>query len=275
MVFLYGMESDPFGQLEASTNGTTVTANASANTKGSYSQLIASTAYPSAGIMLEVVVGSNNADYLMDLAIGGAGSEQILIADILVGSTVGSSRRILMLPCAIPAGTRISARCQSTTGGATLTVMGHLFTSDGSPVPSASLFTTYGANSADSGGVGIDPGGVANTPGAYAQLTASSAYPHHALALCVGCQNNATPSAGRWLVDLAVGGAGSEQIILLDFPLSGGGSTSQGGPTPSFVVIPCSIPAGTRIAARARSSITTSPGRLIDLVLIGITYGNN
>jgi hypothetical protein len=96
------------GVATATSLPTLLTANAAGNTKGSYAQLIASTAHDYSGFIFyaDAVSGTT---YLVDLAIGGAGSEIPIMPNIYLGSAAGA---MFYAPIAIPAGTRVAARCQ-------------------------------------------------------------------------------------------------------------------------------------------------------------------
>ena len=84
-----------------------------ANVKGSYAQIIASTSKRAIAITVIAQNSSSGAPYAIDIATGGAGSEVVLIGNILlrIEDTLGDARTA-SFPVLIPAGTRIAARCQ-------------------------------------------------------------------------------------------------------------------------------------------------------------------
>lgn len=108
---------DAVGFDSVNHGGTSVPPSASANTKGGFTQLIASTSVDYLGFYVEVNLGDTNtsasvgAFSLIDIAIGGAGSEIIIVPNIQWYH--GASRPRQFYPIPIPAGTRISARCQA------------------------------------------------------------------------------------------------------------------------------------------------------------------
>src|SRR5512138_3447198 len=57
-----------------------------ANVKGAYSQLIASTPFDVAGLLFFCTIVSAGTPYLMDIAIGGAGSEQVVVPNLPIQS---------------------------------------------------------------------------------------------------------------------------------------------------------------------------------------------
>jgi hypothetical protein len=107
----------------AFTVGTTVTAASSASSKGSWTQLIASTTNPVVGILVLLEV-SSTATFLIDIGTGASGSEVVLIPDIYAyfGSSAGPMSAAIFFPVQVPAGTRIAARCQSGTASSAIYV---------------------------------------------------------------------------------------------------------------------------------------------------------
>lgn len=88
--------------------------NASANTKGAWVELIASTANDVDIIDIEVY-GPETAYYAIDIGIGAAASEVVIIPDLTLSASNSfnqSSGKRYKIPIAIPAGTRVAARMQ-------------------------------------------------------------------------------------------------------------------------------------------------------------------
>lgn len=107
--------SEDYGVDTANSKGTQVSKPASANTKGSWTEVCASLTNPCKELM--VIIGddgqaSHNNNVLFDVAIGAASSEQIIAADIVVATDVGekSTPTRVRIPVSLPAGTRISGR---------------------------------------------------------------------------------------------------------------------------------------------------------------------
>lgn len=264
----YGVYEGEGENLSVS-RGTSVTGGA-ANTKGSYVQLTASTAIEADGFWLQVDGGSGIDDYLFDIAVGASSSEVDIISNYLatlrnLGGTVVSYWSI-----PIPVGTRISARVQETTGSVAARVSLTLVNWGQGKTASYGSVTTYGANTADSGGVQIDPGGVANTKGAYSEITSSTSKAHKAIAICIGGQDNAVRNAAGWYLYVAVGGAGSEVDIIDGLGLTV--NTAGDMIAPNFYgPFPVNIPASTRLAVAAQCSDTDATDRLIDVTIHGLS----
>jgi hypothetical protein len=111
----------------------------------------------------------------------------------------------------------------------------------------------------NSRGTSVTPGGSPGVEGSYAQLISAASNTVNASGLLVSI------SVGgliRYMVDIAVGAAGSEVIIAPNLYAEGGVGLRQ-----NFqYFLPISIPAGTRIAARAQSTGTAAAFVLVDLV---------
>lgn len=259
-----------YGQVLATTQATTVTANASANTKGNYAQITSGLTHDIWALQIGMLPSSSADDYLLDIAIGSAGNEVVIVSDIHFPSTQNAFDTI-KFPFYIPAGTRIAVRIQATTGGVTGTVIIQgLAPGDFGLYPPVEHCDTYGDNTTTSGGVSVDPGGTINTVGSYSQLTSSTTNPIRMLLIDIGCQKNTAPSSFRWEVNIAIGGAGSERNII-SFHLQGGTSGSQGGPRPAHMEFEIFIPAGTRLSANAQCSGNDATDRLLALVVHGLT----
>jgi hypothetical protein len=259
------------GGLTASSNGTQLTANAGSNTKGNYVQLIASTAFAAQRVMVTLdSPGQVGRDFLIDIAIGAAASEQVIIPNIFISSGANAifGGAVFIFPVTIPAGSRIAARVQASTGSNTIRISVELFGGGFAQGEQLAIVDAYGVNVADSGGTSVDPGGSGNTKGAYSQITASTTRLHRYLVLGIGTQLNVALTTAVWLVDIAVGGAGSEQVIIPNLVVQANTITDH--ITPQSYFLPITIPSGTRLAIRSQCSITDATDRLLDFTLHGV-----
>lgn len=266
-----GQRVEEGGADAATSQGATITANASADTKGTYTQLIASTAFASTSIMVYgAEVPTANTDFLLDIAIGAAASEVVILSNLYFGAGQGSViyGNPFIFPIAIPAGTRISARVQSDTGSETITVNVHLIGQGFLPAQPLSIVDTYGANTADTGGVSVDSGSSADTKGAYSEVVASTTRDMREFTVAIGNQVNGIRASYVWLFDIAIGAAASEVIIVPDIALAC--SSTSDILFPHNIRVPLRIPAGTRIAARSQCSGTNSADRLFDVFVYGV-----
>lgn len=265
----FGGRNEEGGAAAADSGGTSVTSDgAAADTKGSYAEIIASTLFDS---LLSVFTfkssQANSRDFLVDIAVGAAASEQDVISNILVSGRANSE--VFMAPLLIAAGSRISARCQIDSGtGLVIDVTARLFGKTFLNSAPLGRSISYGPNTSDSGAVSIDPGGVANTEGSYSQIVASTDNPIRAAIIAIGGQANNSRTTASWLVDLSTGAAASEQNVVEDMLVSTDASGDDMRPQ-YFGPIPLNVPAGTRLAARAQCSITDATDRLFDIAVYG------
>lgn len=259
------------GFAEIVTTGAPVlTAHASAHTKGVYTELIASTAYDCDGLLCMTCGSAASVGAMVDVAVGAAGSEIVIFPNFLVGST-GRVVQWFHIPVSVPAGSRIAARCQGVTGGTAVTIQAHVIRRGGWHTPSGGRIEALGANTATTRGKVIDPGAVLNTLGAWAELSAATAQDISAVHLFLGNGGNTAPtdlSTNGFRVQLGIGAAGSEVLALGSLGF-GSSSTGAYGPLPLFW-FPLSIPAGSRVAARALANTTDATDRLFDLVAYGL-----
>lgn len=264
---------DTVGATAASSIGTAINAG-SANNKGSWGQIIASTTYEAHGLIL--VANHNNASTptasnLIDVGVGGSGFEQVVVPDILLSNDQWHMKpgAMAVFPTPIPKGSRVAVRHQSTNGSDSMDFLVHLLSEPYFGFRCGKC-VSIGTTTADSGGTAVDPGTSANTKGSYAQLIASTVEDLVGFMVCIGNQGSTKTSTANALLDIAIGGAAAEQVVLANMPVTCDSNSELYQPIWS-PIIPCFIPAGSRIAARAQSSITTAGARVFDVALVGFT----
>ena len=138
--------------------GTTVTGGV-ANTKGAYSELIASTNSAVYGLMINVravFTAATNTNMLLDIATGAAASEVVKVADLLIGAS--TQGRAYFVPLSIASGERVSARLQGAIASDTAEVAIRLYQSPLVAYTLPTALTTFGANTTTSSGVSVTPG---------------------------------------------------------------------------------------------------------------------
>jgi hypothetical protein len=254
------------GAVSASSAGTSLTP--STNAESAYTQLIASTTFDAQGVLVSLKNAGATAQSVIDLAIGGAGSEVNIANDLIISGRVNMSV-LYYLPIAIPAGTRLSVRGSRSAASASVRVECLLVGQGFSPSAPLGRCTTYGGVVSPAGGISIDPGGSANTEGSWTQITASTTSAISALIIGIGGQGNDARASYDWLLDIGIGAGGSEVVLIPDLALSSSNGHNMVVPQ-SIGPIPCSIPAGTRLSVRAQCSGTDATDRLFDVILYGI-----
>jgi hypothetical protein len=150
----------------SATPGTTVSNPAGGpNVKDTtWTQLIASTAFDTQLVVVTLhssAVTNTNTSCLIDIGIGAASSESVVIPDLLGGYAGSISlARGYIFPLRIPSGSRLSARAASVQTTNSTIVLVQLF--GGATNPDAwwcgEHVTAYGINTADSGAVAVTGG---------------------------------------------------------------------------------------------------------------------
>lgn len=279
-----GFRSETLGATSGTTTrgGTAVTGSATADTKGSWSQIAASTGFSASAILLSANAQFLDTNYLLDIGIGGSGSEQVLIPDLMIAVPNGVTFNV-MIPVAIPAGSRLAARCADSFGSSALYVSAVLFSDSFLNYPPVQTITAYGVDAANSAGTVVNAGASANTKGSWTQIAASTSRTCSGLMIAAvrPSQNVVAQTSPVYhLADIAVGASGSEQILVSDLRfesnvgtggLVSGSPTNKGALQPgSLVLPPCDIPQGSRLAMRLQSTSTDAEDRTIAFVLYGL-----
>lgn len=268
---------DTYGEVTSTSLGTTITASGSANTKGAWTQMIASTEHDARGIGISLVTPDDAAsparwDGLIDIGIGGAGSEQVLVPNLLLSAVFeGGNGKYFWFPLFIPKGTRVAARMQCSI--ASRTCYGQI--SLGSAVfawgAQAQKVAALGANTADSGGAGLSTSASNHTKGSWSEIVASTAEQYNGVLLTFGHRAAAVSSDdSNFLIDIGLGAGGSEHVVIGDIYTHCEYDTEDFAPKVLF--FPVSIPKGVRLAARGQVSnaAAAAGNRDIDLLLYGV-----
>src|SRR5271169_3535034 len=248
------------------------------NTKTAYTQLIASTTYDANLIDLCVgagagaVVGFNAA---CDLAVGASGSEVPILSNLLLENdydvaATGANSPHILLPLPVPAGTRLSMRCQvsaSYNAAGTYVFVNSLdLFETGFAGNQFGAIDTIGFQSGSTIGTSVTASATANVKGSYAQLIASTSVDYIGYFLAYDYQST-TGGNELFRTDIAVGVSGSETVIHPNHYMTmSAGATQWMSPITPIYFNP--IPAGSRIAARTACSTTGS--KVLGVTLYGI-----
>lgn len=274
----YPQDASALAAASAPTGSTydlTITSSVTSNAKGSYTQVFASTSFTANRLNIRGRTRAASTAFLVDLALGAAGAETVLIPNTIWESYTGSShygQAWFDVPAAVPSGSRIALRCQSSVGSSTTVVLAVSIFAAGD-TPGIDTWNTYGANTGTSLGTAVDPGGAANTKGSYAQLTSSSAALTQALLLMTTTNCNQATTAARWNVDIATGAGGAEAVLFPDLYMgvntdSGAAAFGANHASPMFLTY---IPASTRIAVRSQSDLTDATDRVLGMAILAGT----
>lgn len=262
---------------DATNSRQTVVTAGNSNVKGAWTQITAATACDYFGLHLLLGHLTLASRFTIDFGIGAAGAEVVILPDYYVGEQSASQYKDLFLPIWIPAGSRLAVRSQNSLTTGTLQHRAFAYghgPNPRMPVPQGGKALAYGLTVANTQATSIDPGLTVNTKGVWTALTAATGDPISWLLLACGPNNNATTSFTtmtsntHWLIDIGVGAAGAEVVVLPNWSVT---ITNNRNTYPALLWVPCSIPAGTRISARAQCSVVTAVERIIDVAIYGIS----
>jgi hypothetical protein len=234
----------------ADSNGTGVTVACGNGVKGSWVQLIAATANDICALQVLMSGTANTTNnQAIDIGIGGAGSEVVLIPNLIqFSNNIPNSERTPILPIVIPAGTRIAARAQALNASESAFISIRTWDGSFTQMEGYAGVDAIGADLVNITGTAVAGSASAFTKSAYTQITAATARDYS------GFFFNMLPSAlssgNNTYVDIAVGAGGSEVIIV---PNHNFGAINVGAGGSRFGLpffMPTPIPAGTRLAAR-------------------------
>jgi len=243
----------------------TVTANSTPNTKGSWTQLIASSSANASFIFFQITglnVNATNTATLLDIGTGASGSETTIIGDVAIGAcsanAVGNGN-VFGVPFKIPAGTRVSARTQSVVASKTASVAAFLIDLGNYDTAPTSV-DVIGSDTANSKGISFS-----GASGSWTEAIASTSRSYRAICCTLSAHNNDLAGITiNW--DVGVGASGSE-VFFGNGRASTNTSEAIGNSIPYTYLFGRKIPAGSRLAVR--HNIAANPDRY-GFTLIGI-----
>lgn len=216
------------------------------------------------------VAGTNTAT-LIDLGIGAAAAEEVLIPDLLAGwchgATIGMAKSYLF-PLYIPAGSRLSARAASVRTTGSVRCLVELFGGPRNPDHwCGQQVTAYGIDAANSRGTAVTAG-ASSAEGAWTQIVAATSQKHSALVLGLGgATATTTVTNGSYTADVGVGAATEAAIAEnLRWRSTTAETYFQAHPwLPIFVPVPSSERLAVRMSTNAGAAIVT------DMALYGVS----
>lgn len=251
------------GAVGTGNPGTSVTTGASASTKGTPAQLIASTAFDAYWVRVvahnySLAAGAASQGAL-DILIGSS-TETVLIANLLMGYAGGSASnrgpKVWDFPLYIPAGSRLAAQAAGNRTSTAMRVVINLYGGYGyPPFRVGTKVTTYGMGTVPDG-TPITPG-ASGAVGAFAQITASTTEDHFALVPSFQVTNSTAVNFNVFTVEIG-SGAATEEVISPPYWFATDSNEAMDGPYNSMPVFQ-DIPAGTRLSMRASGSGTLNP----------------
>ncbi len=263
------------GQAAATTLGTQVTGSGTANTKGSWTQILPALTFDAFYIYitaLNTVASATDTSLLLDVGIDPAGGTSyiVVVPNILFGFSfdVDQMRQDFAIPVYMPTGSTVAARIQSVITSETTDVAFQVvggIPSD-NPFPPVGLIVDYGTNTSDSGGV-AGSNADANTKSAWVEITPATTHPHRGIGFAKQGNTDAM-SSSNWFADIGIGSAGSEVVLIGDLYWKTTTSEKVGGSFPPGGLVAAQVPEGSRLAVRTQTE-DTNVNSAIDVALYG------
>jgi len=261
--------TESHGFTLATMRGTVITGSASTNTKGAYVELLSAANNISDSIGITIVIDRNSTpqgQILLDIAIGGAGSEEVIIPNLYYYSEELTVFGIgtFSFPISIPSGVRISARCQGSVSSVTPPINIQLTKGSFTSNQSYSEVVAYGDDESTSTGVSVAQG--VDSLGSWVEIVAATN--EDIFGIVVSAHRAASSWSGGILVyDVAVGSAGNEEAILEGNTITV--SSTETGQGLVSVFCPLSISSGSRVSVRVAAPDINSDFTL-DFVIYGV-----
>lgn len=262
----------PLGINTGTSTGVTVSSSGSANTKGSWAVISSATPFEARGLVVNVGWTTGSEGMLLDIGTGGIGAEVAVINNLLIGSNPGNSntrgqRGSYFFPISLPKGVRLAGCIQASSGSKDAEVGVYLISGGYGGPSTYNQVHSFGALTASSLGTDVDPGGAANTKGSWVQFSAACTNTIRGLVIAIG---SLAGSYGRVLLDVGIGGAGSEAVIISNWMVYHNYDSQCKTPAVS-PFLPCLIPSGSRIAVRVQDdTVSDGSNRVVKVALYGV-----
>jgi hypothetical protein len=258
------------GADTATSRGTVITASASANTKGSWTNIGAVTGYEYNTVSINAAVaGAGAADFTFDLGINDSGSVDIIAADLRLPGLVGNRSNTLCctLPLHVRQGAQLAARCQASTGSRTMEIGLHgMPTGHGGNPGASKIVALYTPSS--SRGVDVEPT-VVNTKSSWVTLVAASTQQFDGMFFIIGNGGETTRSSNLpYLLDIGVNA--TPRVIYGNIFLNCDSVTTLVSPAFIGPVWFSTGLAAIQLSARAQTNDVTVGERKIDVAAYGL-----
>ena len=257
--------------------GTAVNHGGVAHTKNTtWTQLIASTAFDAQLVIVTVtnnIVAGGDSCTLLDIGIGAASSESVVIPDLLagwvVGTTAAGGARHYIFPLYIPAGSRLSARTASVRTSGSVTVGTQLFGGPRDPERwwCGQQVTAYGIDTASSSGTEHTAGnsGAESTAAAIGTTSAD----HDCIVFGVqGAPATTTMNALAYHFDVGIDAASTSWLAQDAFFFVSTTSEAVGWAGSAHWPLFSKVPSGSELAIGGECSGTA---QALDFALYGVS----
>lgn len=236
----------------------------STDTKGSYKELTSGT---TEGGFLTLCLNTayRTCAYLVDVAIGASGSEQIILSNLYAVNhgNYDFTSHSFYTGLYIPAGSRLALRCQCSLASkwldACAVINGFGFSPEG-----YQKAETLGADTSNSNGTVVDPGATKDTKGSWVQFSSGTTIAAKHLIFMPGANDNWARRYVAFKVDIGLTASPGDAIIVPDLALYQNSYTMPGPP----YAFPLDIPIGSEVHVRAEANNTDAADRKFDAVIV-------
>ena len=210
-------------------------------------ELEASTVEDYDAFVLYLNFRSTNEDVHVSVAIGDAGSEQVIVDRALYP---GRSHHFRMccsywLPISIPAGSRIAVKAvDDTNNAASHNMYMVMHRASGNAAPAFSVFEEIGEAT-------IDPGGTENVLSGWAEIASSVAHDYPLITWRLFPVDKTIGNNINMLYDMAVGAAGNEKLLMQQLYAHMGNGIDTYAPI-HIPLFPFGVKAGDRLSWRCQ-----------------------
>jgi hypothetical protein len=254
------------GQVYASSTLTSVGASITANALGTMTTILASTPFPVYG--MELFLGQNawaaslsNTQALLSIGVAGTAVAQ----DVAFGGAL--AYHSWYFPLYVPIASSIGVQLRSAVGSKSGLFGVRLF-GGGAGLESASQAVTYGQVTASSTGTAMTAPASTNTKAAWTTISAATTSPARWILVGISAPPTTSTTAATGFIDIGVGAAGVEGIIIPDIHWSV--TSNEDINCAMALCFPVNLPAGVRLAARYQAtSISTASRPNITLTTFG------
>jgi hypothetical protein len=238
------------------TGSVTPTASATPHTKGSWSQVIASTSNVTTLIRFFIAgvnVSTADSATLLDIGVGASGSETVIVPNLAIGGSAGS---FYSIPVEIPSGSRIAARIQGVRASQTAAMSARDFFAFNAG-DTASIGTTVdvlGTDTATSTGTAMS-----GSSGTWVEIEDSTTKDYIGFAIAPSASDTDTAAQGDATYEIGVGPAGSEVAFGYIHFAFGATENFSLAANRSPNLFGREVPTGSRLAIR--HNIAANPGK--------------
>lgn len=271
--FIYPAKQIEHGFSVSTAMGVLVTCGA-ADTKGAWTEIVSASnnTENSDNVAVELFpqhsINEAHRNYLVDVALGEAGSEHVIIANLgLIGTqAIGDEANgyIYNLPLKIPAGVRISVRGQSSLASSSFHALIRRLVGG---YPGFGKTITVGADTSDTSGVNATVTSAGSWQ-AWVEMTSSLSENIKGFVIS-RIKEDSSWTNGALAMQIGVGSAGNEVVIAGPYTMvTNGANETMTLPTTPFLPIP--IASGERVSVRAAATDVAVTDFNFEYILYGV-----